>query len=101
MRERNRKTDRQTNRQTDKQTDRQMSKLTGMRRESVMRSRQQTKEPSELEVKFLVEDNLRPETVVGQTQPGKQENKLIGIMPKRLAETFPDPWRLVYSLLRP
>jgi hypothetical protein len=45
-----------------------------------MRSRQQTKQPSELKVKFLVEDNLRPESVVGQTQPEKQENKLIGIM---------------------
>ncbi len=41
-----------------------------------MRSRQQTEEPSKLEVKFLVEDDLRPESVVGQTQPGKQENKL-------------------------
>ncbi len=53
-----------------------------------MRSRQQTKEPSKLEVKFLVEDDLRPETVVGQTQSGKQKNKLIVICLKDFSRPF-------------
>ena len=60
-----------TYRQTDRQTDRQTegkNELTRMWREFVVGSWQEAKKSSEVEVNFLVENDLRPEAVIGQTE---------------------------------